>query len=155
MWTMFLKSLLNLLQYFFCFCVLVPWLQGMWDPSYLTRVQTHTLCTGRRSLKPWTSTEVPSEGFLNITKVPEIICLSCIKNNISKCLFPKVFFCIDMQVTEKWKFEVHKSLFYEQAFCQFKYLKCPSFSSCYQKYIYYFSSICWRSFQFKLLSYPR
>ena len=30
----FFKSLLNLLQYCFCFMFLVFWPQGMWDPSH-------------------------------------------------------------------------------------------------------------------------
>ena len=33
----FFKSLLSLLQYCFCFCVLFFWPQGMWDLSSLTR----------------------------------------------------------------------------------------------------------------------
>ena len=42
----FLKSLLNLLQYCFCFHVLVVWLQGVWHLSSPTRARTCTPCTG-------------------------------------------------------------------------------------------------------------
>ena len=60
----FLKSLLNLLQYCFCFCVLVSWLRGMWDLSSPTRGQTHTPCIGRRTLNHWTAREVPCHEVL-------------------------------------------------------------------------------------------
>ena len=59
MWTIF--KVFNLLQY--CFCcvrVLVFWPWGMWDLNSQTRDQTHTLCTGKRSLNHWTSEEVSS-----------------------------------------------------------------------------------------------
>ena len=47
----FLKSLLNLLQYCFCFYDLVFWPQGMWDLSSPSRDWPYPL-TGRWSLKP-------------------------------------------------------------------------------------------------------
>ena len=50
MWTIFDKSLLNLLQYYFYFYALDFWLQGMWEFSSPTRDQTHIPCTGRWSL---------------------------------------------------------------------------------------------------------
>ena len=53
----FLKSFLNLLQYFFY--VLVFWLGGMWGLSSPTRDQTCTPCTGRRSPNHWTAGETP------------------------------------------------------------------------------------------------
>ena len=57
----FLVSLLNLLQYCFCFMLLF-WLPGMWDLSSPTRDQVHTTCTGRWSLNFWTAREA---HFLN------------------------------------------------------------------------------------------
>ena len=54
----FLKSLLNLLQYCFCFMFWVFWLQGMWDLSSLIRDQTCTPCIERWSLNHWTTREV-------------------------------------------------------------------------------------------------
>ena len=36
----------------------------VWDPSSLTRDQTHTLYTGRQSLNHWTAREVPSMPLL-------------------------------------------------------------------------------------------
>ena len=55
----FLKSLLNLLQYCFCFMFWFFWPQGMWDLSSLTGDQTRIPCIGRRSLNHWTTREVP------------------------------------------------------------------------------------------------
>ena len=55
MWTISLKSLLN------CFCFMFFfffWLRGLWDPSFLTRDQTHTPCIGRWGLSHWTAREV-------------------------------------------------------------------------------------------------
>ena len=43
------------------FYVLVPWLQGIWDLSSLTRDETHTLYTGKQSLNHWASREVPRQ----------------------------------------------------------------------------------------------
>ena len=40
MWSIFLKPLLNLLQYCFCFFVLFFWPQCMWDLNSLTRDRT-------------------------------------------------------------------------------------------------------------------
>ena len=51
-------SLLNLLQYCFCFIVLVLWLPGMWDLRSLTRDRTHSPWTKRWSLNHWTTREV-------------------------------------------------------------------------------------------------
>ena len=55
----FLKSLLNLLQYCFCFMFWFFWLWGMWDLTSLTRYWTHTLCIRSRNLNHWTAREVP------------------------------------------------------------------------------------------------
>ena len=54
----FSKSLLNLLQYCFCFMFLVfcPW--GVWDLNSLTRDQNHAAGLGRWSLNHWTPREV-------------------------------------------------------------------------------------------------
>ena len=57
----FLNSLLNLLQYCFCFMFSVFWLRGMWDLNSLTRDQTCTPCIGRQGLNHWTTREVPSD----------------------------------------------------------------------------------------------
>ena len=55
----FLKSLLNLLQYYICFLFWFFWPQGMWDLSSLTRDQTCTPCIIRRqSLNHWTTREI-------------------------------------------------------------------------------------------------
>ena len=40
------------------------WPQCIWDLSSQTRDQTHTPCTGRRSLNHWTIWEVPMQPFL-------------------------------------------------------------------------------------------
>ena len=70
MWTI-LKSLLNLLQYDFCFMflflcfgsdlfyVFVSWPRGMRDLSIQTRDQTHTPRSGRQSLNHGITQEVP------------------------------------------------------------------------------------------------
>ena len=59
----FLKSLLNLLQYCFCFMLWCFWSQGMWDLSSPTRDRTHHPCTGRWSLNHWTTREGPYWTF--------------------------------------------------------------------------------------------
>ena len=59
----FLKSLLNLLQYCFCFMFLVFWPQGMWDLSSPTRDQTGTPRIGRWSLNHWPAREVPPDSL--------------------------------------------------------------------------------------------
>ena len=62
-----LKSVLNLLQHYFCFIVFVFvlfWPQGMWDLSSPTRNQICTLCIGRWTLDHWTSKEVPGLTFI-------------------------------------------------------------------------------------------
>ena len=60
----FLKSLLNLLQYWFSFMFWFfdPKACGIL-PSSPTRDQTHTLCIGRWSLNHWTVREVPNLLF--------------------------------------------------------------------------------------------
>ena len=54
----FLKSLLNLLQYCFCFMNFF-WLWGMWDLSFPTRDQACASYIGRQSLNHWTTRKVP------------------------------------------------------------------------------------------------
>ena len=51
----FYKTLLNLLQYCFCFLF---WLSGCEDLSSLTRDQTHIPCIGRQSPNHQTAREV-------------------------------------------------------------------------------------------------
>ena len=58
----FLKSLLNLLQYCFCFMLWFFGHWGMWDLSSPTRDWTHTPCIGRQTLNHWTAREVRSLG---------------------------------------------------------------------------------------------
>ena len=58
-----LKSLLNLLQYFFCF-VLVLWLEDIWDLSSPTRDVIGTPAFGRQSLSHGTSKDVPGASGL-------------------------------------------------------------------------------------------
>ena len=60
----FLKSLLNLLQYCFCFMFCgFFWPRGMWDLSSPTRDRTLTYCIGRRSPNHWTTREVPNASY--------------------------------------------------------------------------------------------
>ena len=59
----FLKPLLNLLQYCFCFMFWFFWPRGMWDFSSQTRDWTCIPWIGRRSLNLWTTREVPKHGF--------------------------------------------------------------------------------------------
>ena len=54
-----LKSLLNLLQYCFCFIFWFFWPGGMWDLSSPTRNQIHVPCIGRWSLNHWIARQVP------------------------------------------------------------------------------------------------
>ena len=42
------------------FYVLVPWMQGTWDPRSATKDWTHIPRTGRQSLYHWTAREVPN-----------------------------------------------------------------------------------------------
>ena len=59
----FLKSLLNLLQYCFCFMFVCFLLQGMSHLSSPTKDQTHNPGTGRWSLNRWAARNVPSRVF--------------------------------------------------------------------------------------------
>ena len=52
------KSLLNLLQYCFCFRRFFFWSQGMWDLISLTRYQTCIPCIGKWSLNHWITRKV-------------------------------------------------------------------------------------------------
>ena len=66
MWSI-LKSLLNLLHYWFC-CFMwfffFFWLWGMWDLSLPTRIESHPLqCKAKR----WTTREVPSSVVYFLT----------------------------------------------------------------------------------------
>ena len=58
MWTIF-KVLTEFVTTMLLFLVLVFWLWGMWDLSFLTRDWTHTPCTGRQSLNHGTTGEIP------------------------------------------------------------------------------------------------
>ena len=58
MW-IFLKTLLNLLQYCFCFMFLIFWPWGMWDFSSPTRDWTSTTYVGGHSLNHWTARKTP------------------------------------------------------------------------------------------------
>ena len=82
-----LKSLLNLLQYYFCFMLYVGffffffWSWDIWNLSSLTRNRIHTPCIGKWSLTYWTTREVPrnSKRCLEINSFPinQIKTLSC------------------------------------------------------------------------------
>jgi len=52
------KSLLDLLQYCFCFMFCFFWPQIMWDHSSLTRDRTHTPSTGKQSVNHGAAREV-------------------------------------------------------------------------------------------------
>ena len=56
----FLKSLLNLSQYYFCFVFLAT---GMWNLSSLTRDGSHTPCIGSWNLNYWSFRDVPTSFF--------------------------------------------------------------------------------------------
>ena len=58
-----LKVFIEFVTILFLFYVLVFWLWGTWDLSFLTRNWTFTLCVGRQSLNHWMAREVPSLGF--------------------------------------------------------------------------------------------
>ena len=72
----FFKSLLNLLQYCFCFMFWFFWPRGMWDLSSPNRDWTRTPCIGRWSLNHWTAREVPLHSFLNLLLSSYSFCLS-------------------------------------------------------------------------------
>ena len=61
----FLKFLLNLLQYFFCFMFWVFWSWSLCNLSFLTRDQTYSLYTGRQTHNHWTTREDPAMPFLD------------------------------------------------------------------------------------------
>ena len=67
-----LKSLLNLLQYCFCFTYRLFWPRDMWGLSFLTRDQTYTPCIGRQNLNPWTAREVPIYTFIAVVPKQDI-----------------------------------------------------------------------------------
>ena len=85
MWTIF-KVFIEFVAGFL-FYVLVFGPQGMWDLNSLTRDWTCALCTGRRSLRCWTTWEVPSlhsfikDTLWNWTKIIE---------NVSESLFSNI-----------------------------------------------------------------
>ena len=91
---LFLKSLLNLLQYcfHFMFCFFFwPW--GVWGFSFLIRDWTHTPCIGRWSLNHWEIREVPGRCFLLSTYLyKQMVLLSHTlgKNSSRKITFPKL-----------------------------------------------------------------
>ena len=60
----FLKSLLNLWQYFVCFMFWFFWPRSIWDLSSPTR-DPYTPCIGRQSLNYWTTREVHELKLLN------------------------------------------------------------------------------------------
>lgn len=65
------KCLLNVLQFCFCFFVLVFWLRGMWDLNSPSQDGTRTLCTGRPSLNHCTTKGAPGKGFLLLKRHPQ------------------------------------------------------------------------------------
>ena len=86
----FLMSLLNLLQYCFCFVVLVLWLPGMWDLRSLIRDQTQSPWTKRWSLNHWSTREVSgmsSESEIILTNILWLPFL-CVSSPSSSCYSP-------------------------------------------------------------------
>ena len=67
----FLKVFIEFVTLLLLFYVLFVWLLGMWDLSSPTRYRIHTSCIGR-SLKHWTSREVPEYPFSKVEKGKEI-----------------------------------------------------------------------------------
>ena len=57
----FLKSSLNLLQYWFYAVVFCPW--GIWDPTFPTKDRPLPPCTRRQILNQWTTREVACFTF--------------------------------------------------------------------------------------------
>ena len=66
----FIKSLLNLLQYYLCLMFWLFWLGGMWDLSAPTRDWTWAPCIRRWSLNHWTTTEVPQQFLKSLLYQP-------------------------------------------------------------------------------------
>ena len=106
----FLKSLLNLLQYCFCFMF---WFFGLWDLSSLTRDQTHTLCIGRQSLNHWTSREVPLFVYTSLDSLGLHgyldSCLSSIQETsepvlLKYCFYPIIYILSFPFVYVSWTF---------------------------------------------------
>ena len=62
MWAIF-RVFIEFVTMLLPFYVLVFWLQGMWDLSFLTRDWTHTPCVRRWSLNCWTTRELPHACF--------------------------------------------------------------------------------------------
>ena len=80
MWTG-LKSLLNLLQYCFCFCLFVCFgllAERHMGISSLNRDRTHTSCFGRQRLIHWTNREVPLNYCLNLPLQNKLILVNII-----------------------------------------------------------------------------
>ena len=66
----FFKTLLDLLQYYFCVMFQFFWLWGMWIFSSPTRDQTHTPWVRRWGLHHWTSREVPGDLHFHFSLEP-------------------------------------------------------------------------------------
>ena len=72
MWTIF-KVFIDFVTILPLFYVLFFWPRGIWDLSSLTRDQTRTPSTARRSPNHWTAKEVPSLCFSNLYSFPLLI----------------------------------------------------------------------------------
>ena len=57
------KAFVEFVTILLLFYVLVSWSGSLWDPSSLTRDQTHTPCPERRSLNHWSASKVPTLQF--------------------------------------------------------------------------------------------
>ena len=92
MWTILKVSLLNLLQYCFCFIICfggVFWPWGTWDVSFRTRDGTHTACVGRWRPNHWTAPH--TFLFLSCMFRPMPL-YSLFPDSSSHSPFPKIFF---------------------------------------------------------------
>ena len=65
-WIAFLKAIFEFVLILPLVGVLISWLQGKWALSSLSGGRTHTPCTGRRSLNPWTTGEFPQSHCLDL-----------------------------------------------------------------------------------------
>ena len=82
MWTIF-KVFIEFVTILLLFYTLFFWPPGMWDLSSPRRDGTCTPCTGKQSLNPWTTREVPrvsniahesGNQFGSSAVVPDYIC---------------------------------------------------------------------------------
>ena len=129
-WT-FLKSLLNLLRYCFWFMFWVFLAMKMWHISSQFKDQTHTPCTGRRSLNHWTLNHWTTRDVLNKLflkdSCPLPVCnISSLRMGTTSYYlnFPTVLSTI--AGVKSIYIKLYSGLFYMQVkvLCQYKGYKC-------------------------------